>query len=245
MKKAISIISLLLLSASASAVSQPNEKIKYKTAFGKCPSRAAGTLTLKLVKDFEKNRSLRSMKNLVAADKLKEKHFLSDYTIKYNPMEGMLNFIYECPSPLMKVQIYKENGMESYEAILVDNGQLFDPTYEILLRTEKKLNYSLPYLAIPVGEMDKTVQKNITRIIADLDLVFRKLISEVIISDDKELTMILSIKGKPSSVFMGKDEWPLKVEKLTQIIGYMNKKKKIPSVINITNSKKVVVKFND
>lgn len=245
MKKVISVLALIMIAHGALASSMPVEKVKYKTAFGKCPSRAAGTLTLKLVKDFEKNSSLRSMKNLIDADRLKEKHFLSDYTIKYDPLKGMLNFIYECPAPLMKVQIYKENGMESYEAILVENGQLFDPTYEILLRTEKKLNYSLPYLAIPVGEMDKNVQKSITKIVSDLDLVFRKLISEVIISDEKELTMILSIKGKPSSVFMGKDEWPLKVEKLTQIIGYMNKKKKIPSVINITNSKKVVVKFND
>ncbi len=245
MKKLINIFILSLLSTQVFSVNIPKEKIKYKTSFGKCPSRAAGTLTLKLVKDFEANNSLRSMKNLITADRLKEKHFLSDYTIKYNPLDGMLNFIYDCPAPLMKVQIYKENGMESYEAILVDNGQLFDPTYEILLRTEKKLTYSLPYLAIPVGEMDKTVQKNITKIISGLDLVFRKLISEVIISDNKELTMILSIKGKPSSVFMGKDEWPLKMEKLTQTISYLSKNKKVPSVINITNSKKVVVKFNE
>lgn len=245
MKKVFCIITFLMMSTSTMSASRPMEKIKYKTAFGKCPSRAAGTLTLKLVKDFEKNNSLRSMKNLIDHDRLKEKHFLSDYTIKYDPLQGMLNFIYECPSPLMKVQIYKENGMESYEAILVENGQLFDPTYEILLRTEKKLGYSLPYLAIPVGEMDKDIQKKITSIVSSLDLVFRKLISEVIISDNKELTMILSIKGKPSSVFMGKDEWPVKVDKLTQIISYMNKKKKVPSVINITNSKKVVVKFNE
>ena len=47
----------------------------------------------------------------------------------------------------MKVQIYKDNGDEYYTAILVDNGKLVDPTYEVLLRTEKKLKKKLPSMA--------------------------------------------------------------------------------------------------
>ncbi len=220
------------------------EEVKYKTSFGYCPSRAAGKFTLKLVKNFEDKRSLRSMKSLIHSNRLKEKHFISDYKIKHDPIDGTLKFAFNCPKPLMKVQIYKDNGIESYEAILVDNGMLYDPTYEVLLRGEKKLDYDLPFLAIPVGEMEKDVQEKITTIVGSMDLAFRKKLSEVIVNDSKELTMILSVRGNPSSVFMGKGQWDKKVEKLTKIVSYMSAKRKVPSVINLTNPKKVVVKFN-
>ncbi len=239
------VLFFLIISFIANATLVSSEKVNYRTSFGYCPSRAAGSFTLKLVKDFEKNKSLRKIKNLIKKDRLEERHFISDYKIKHDPLNGMLSFKYDCPKPLMKVQIYKDNGLESYEAILVDNGALFDPTYEVLLRGEKKLTYDLPFLAIPVGEMDKKVQTDITRIVGGLDLAFRKKLSEVIVSDSKELTMILSIKGYPSSVFMGIGEWDKKVTKLTKIISYMSAKKKVPSVINLTNPKKVVVKFNN
>jgi len=244
MKKII--LSLLSVSTLAATPTMPLEKkVKYRTSFGKCPSRAAGTFTLKLVKEFERNSSLRTVKSLISRERLQEKHYVSDYTINYDPMKGMLSFIYDCPSPLMKVQIYKENGLESYEAILVESGKLYDPTYEVLLRSEKKLDYSLPFLAIPVGDMDKDVQRKITSIVSGLSLPFRKQLSEVIISDSKELTMIMSVKGQPSSVFLGREDWSEKVTKLTKIIGYMSKKKKVPTIINLTNPKKVVVKFNE
>lgn len=230
-----------LISISTFASSTPS----YRTSFGKCPSRSAGTFTLKLVKEFEKNNSLKDVKDLINFESLQEKHFVSEYNVKYDPMTNILSFIYDCPQPLMKVQIYKENGLEAYEAILVDNGKLFDPTYEVLLRNEKKLDYALPYLAIPVGDMDQEIQSRITTIIKDLDLAIRKNLSEVIINDSKELTIILSVSGRTSSVFFGPDEWAMKIEKLTKIIGYMSKEKKIPTIINLTNPKKVVVKFND
>jgi hypothetical protein len=44
---------------------------------------------------------------------------------------------------------------------------------------------------------------------------------------------------------MGLDEWEEKVAKLDKIVNYMELKEKIPAVINLTNSKKVVVKFRD
>jgi len=145
----------------------------------------------------------------------------------------------------MKVQIYKNNGLESYEAILVDNGELYDPTYEVLLRTDKKLSGELPFLALPVGNMDDDVQRQITKIVAGMDTAFRKKLSEVILNESGELTVILSVKGHPSSVFLGKDEWNDKVIKLGRLVTYMESKNKIPAIINLTNSKKVVVKFND
>ncbi len=220
------------------------KKIKYRTSFGSCPSRSAGQMTLKLIKIFEETGSLKSVKNEIVKQSIPERHFVSEYKVSYNPLEKMLHFKMNCPEPLMKVQIYKANGIDSYEAILVDNGELFDPTYEVLLRTEKKLSYSLPYLAIPVGELEKETRWEITQIVNSMQENFRRKISEVILNEKGELTVILSLKGNPSSVFMGKEDWLDKTRQLKKIVKYMESKKKIPAVINLTNSKKVVVKFN-
>ncbi|MDD0854657.1 cell division protein FtsQ/DivIB [Halobacteriovorax sp. GB3] len=234
---------LIFSAYSQAKIADKRDEVKYRTSFGKCPSRAAGTLTLQLMKNFELNGSMKDLKVKILKEKLAEKHFISSYKIKYDPLKKFLQFNFDCPEPLMKVQIYKSNGLESYEAILVENGQLFDPTYEVLLRSEKKLSYDLPFLALPVGEMEEEVQEQITRLVRDMDLKFRKKLSEVIVNENKELTMILSIKGHPSSVFMGPEQWEDKVQKLRKIVSYMEGNKKIPAIINLTNPKKVVVKF--
>ena len=58
------------------------------------------------------------------------------------------------------------------------------------------------------------------------------------------MTIILSLKGGvPSSVFMGSDGWPGKVAKLKRVVGHMEKRNKAPSIINLTSSNKVIVKF--
>lgn len=220
------------------------EKIKYRTNFGSCPSRSAGQMALKLMKVFEETKSLKKVKEAIVQQSMPEHHFISDYKINYDPLKNMLLFKMDCPTPLMKVQIYKENGVDSYEAILVETGELFDPTYEVLLRTEKKLTTSLPYLAIPVGDLSAETQEEITRVVNSMDEKFRRKISEVILNDKGELTVILSLKGNPSSVFLGKEEWLKKTQQLTKIVNYMESNKKIPAIINLTNSKKVVVKFN-
>jgi hypothetical protein len=49
--------------------------------------------------------------------------------------------------------------------------------------------------------------------------------------------------GRTTSVFLGMDLWETKLEKLTKIISYVEKSQKYPSTINLTNAKKVVVKF--
>lgn len=220
-------------------------EVRYRTSFGNCPSRAVGNMTLQLVKAFEDTGSLRSLKEMIVREKLDQRSFLSSYQISYDPLRKYLSFNYECPEALMKVQIYKNNGLESYEAILVESGQLFDPTYEVLLRSDKKLSGELPFLALPVGNMDDEVQREITKIVSGMEPAFRKKLSEVILNESGELTVILSVKGHPSSVFLGKDEWSDKVLKLGRLVGYMESKNKIPAIINLTNSKKVVVKFND
>jgi len=240
------LILVLIPTLSFSAIKgKKKEKLKYRTNFGSCPSRTAGTLAIKLIKVFEENKSLHDVKKEIVSKNLAKKHFLSDYKIKYNPLKNHLSLTFNCPKPLMKAQIYRENGEESYDAILVDNGTLVDPTYEVLLRSEKKLTKALPYLALPVGDLEQGVREDLTDIINGFGKKFRDNISEVIIGEDDTLTIILSVKGQPSSVFFGQGEWEAKSKKLRKIINYMASKKKIPAIINLTNAKKVVVKFSD
>ena len=250
----ISLITLLILSiitilaapvAMTSVAPEKSAPVRYKTTFGSCPSRTAGNLTLKLVKVFEETRGLHDVKRMIISDNLKDKFFISDYKISYDPIKNYLQFEFNCPSPLMKVQVYRDGSNEYNEAILVESGELFDPTYEELLRREKKLNYELPFLALPVGEIQAEIQSGITKLVGSLDLKFRKKIAEVIVNDEKELIIIMSLSGHPSSVFMGSSQWTEKLLKLQKIVKYMESKKKIPAVINLTNAKKVVVKFND
>lgn len=233
------------ITSSSSDAHQRSSQVNYRTFFGSCPSRAAGTLTMELVRTFEKESSLRKLKEKIVSERLDEKHFISKYEVEYNPYKGLLFFRFDCPEPLMKVQVYKNSGLESYEAILVEGGQLYDPTYEVLLRAEDKLVSDLPYLAIPVGDFDSELQDEIARLVMQMEPKFRKSLAEVILNESNELTMILSVNGMPSSVFMGEELWHQKVDKLQRIIGFMDEQEKIPAIINLTNSKKVVVKFND
>lgn len=218
---------------------------QYRTSFGSCPSRTAGSLTLKLVKIFEGNRSLKDVKDYIMDEKIMDKYFLSDYQINYDPLKKIIGFNLECPRPLMKVQIYKRNNIDSYDAILVENGRLYDPTYLVLLKEEKKIKKDLPFLALPVGNLKEEVRLNITKVVMDLNEDLRKKLSEVILNESNELTIIFSMKGNATSVFFGMDKWNIKVNKLQKIVRYMQSKKRMPSVINLTHSKKVVVKFKD
>jgi hypothetical protein len=231
--------------SSLGPVEKSSNELSYRSDLGSCPTRPAGMMALQVVKAFEPKSSLRDVKNKINDEKWNEKYFVTDYKIDFDPYSKILNIKLDCSVPLMKVQLYKNNSAEMYEAILVENGQLVDPTYEALLRQEKKLNSPLPFLALPVNDMEQKIQKDITKIIREMRPGLRSKLSEVIVNDGKELTIIMSLGGRPSSVFMGLDEWEEKVAKLDKIVNYMELKEKIPAVINLTNSKKVVVKFRD
>lgn len=221
------------------------EEIHYRTMFGSCPSKIVGRLALTLMKEFEKKKSLLDVKKKIIDEKLEDKYFLASYKVDYNPLHKMIKFQFDCPKPLMKVQIYKNDGEEFYTAILVDNGKLFDPTYEVLLRSEKILTGQLPRMAIPANLINSEIHMRLTSLFNRLGTGFVKNISEVILNESEELTIILSIGRKPSSAFLGKEFWKEKVLKLNEIVKHMANKKTIPAVINLTNSKKVVVKFSE
>ena len=101
------IFCLLMAEEGLSALGpQTKKELRKRTTFGKCPSRAAGTLTLQLIRAFEKNNSLRDLKVKLVKEKLAEKHFISKYRITYDPLKRFIKFNFDCPEPLMKVQIY-------------------------------------------------------------------------------------------------------------------------------------------
>jgi hypothetical protein len=100
------------------------KNIHYRTYFGECPSKSSGMLSLVLMKEFEKNHSLKDVKEKILSEKLDEKYFLSDYRISYNPVLKSLKIHFECPEPLAKIQVYKTNGQEHYSAILADNSKM-------------------------------------------------------------------------------------------------------------------------
>ena len=239
------IFALSVSDAITGQATQHSKDLRYRTFFGNCPARTAGTVTMELVSIFEQSRSLRTLKEHIGQMRLTEQYFISDYDIEFDPYRNQLFFRYECPKPLMKVQIYKDSGLDSYEAILVEGGQLYDPTYEVLLRVEGKLEGEIPYLAIPVGEFDENLQNEISQIMTQMDSSFRSTLAEVIVNEQRELTMILSVAGRASSVFLGESLWEQKIEKLQRIVSFMGSEDKVPAIINLTNLKKVVVKFDD
>ena len=243
MKKFILLFAVLNLNL---AISAPNiGEINYKTSFGNCPSRTAGALTIAMVKAFEDKRSLKGLKESIVEEKLMEKYYLSDYKVNYDPLEKLLKLKFECPLPLMKVQVYKNNGVDSYEAILVDNAQLFEPSYLTVLKEDNKLKKDLPSLALPVGNFEIETRKTIAKLVSGMEEDLRKNLSEIILNELNELTIILSIREHTSNVFLGPDQWDEKVSKLEKIIKFLEAKKRVPSVINLINTKKIVVKFSD
>lgn len=221
------------------------KNIKYRTYIGECPSKSSGSFAMLVMKEFEKNHSLKDVKEKILHEKLDEKHFLSEYRISFNPVTKTLRLQLECPQPLLKVQVYKSNGEEHYSAILGDNAKMYEPGYEVIMKAEKKLTYNLPLLAISMQQLEGDAPTSLANFIKQMEKDLRRQISEIIISKNNELTIVFALGGKATSVFMGADLWEEKLTKLTKIIGYVNKNRRYPGSINLVNSKKVVVKFSD
>ncbi|MCB9094650.1 MAG: hypothetical protein H6621_06225 [Halobacteriovoraceae bacterium] len=230
--------------AASMAAINANPSPRYKTSFGSCSSKLTGELTLLLIKTFEKKNSLKHLKNKIVKENLKEKYFLSEYRINYNPIKKQLEFQFDCPKPLAKVQVYKNDGSELYTAILVEGGKVFDPYYDVILRKEKKLEGSLPFFAVPEKAISEDIFIDISRYLQEVKTSFLKKISEVMIDKKNNLTVIISEENNTISVFLGKNEWNQKTTKLIKTIDYFSKKNKYPSIVKFTSSKKVVVKFS-
>ncbi|HXH31737.1 MAG TPA: hypothetical protein VNJ01_13060 [Bacteriovoracaceae bacterium] len=243
----VSIVSCSFVSSSWCNVpdSFTQKNIKYQTYFGDCPSKSSGLLSLIIMKEFEKKKSLKDVKEKILNEKLDEKYFLSTYRVSYNPVITTLRIQLECPEPLAKVQVYKTNGDEHYSAILGSNAKMYEPQYENLMKAEKRLTHNLPLLAISTEQLESSAPTEIAHFIKLMKASLRSQVSEIIISKSNELTIIFSFSGKATSVFLGAELWEEKLTKLTKIVSYVTQSKRYPSSINLLNAKKVVVKFSD
>ena len=236
-------LGLILSCNSYSKISDKN-RIKYQTYFGDCPSRTAGSLAFRIVKSFENSRSLKKVKDEIIKEDLASKYYLSDYLVSYDPFSDQIRLSFNCSRPLMRVQVTTDGSRPGYSAILTENGSLLDPTYEMLLRDENKLIDTLSILAIPIKEIDGDLPKKMASLFSNLPKEFKIILSEVIVNNDNKMTVILSL-NKPVTAFLGKNEWNTKISKLEKIVNFLGPKGKMPSIVNLSNHKKVVVKFSD
>lgn len=216
---------------------------RYKTNFGYCPKAIVGKMSLELSQRFEKYKSLADLKKYIIDQKIDKRHFISFYKIDYDPVTKLLDLNFDCPKAQAKVQIYKDDGSELYNAILVETGAAVDPHYEVLLRAEQKLIGSLPFLSVTYKELEKNFLKKISNYLKNLDPEFKDMVSEIIIDKKSNLSLILKTKYGVVSTFVGQGEWQKKTTRLIKAVRYFEEQKKIPSIIKFSDVKKIIVKF--
>lgn len=219
------------------------EKLSTKSHWKGCPSQTVGKFVIELVNDFEKNRSLYSVNKKIEEENLLRKYFINEYKIKFNPIDNKLTFNLTCPKPLVKVSAINPEGKAISSSVLTSDGKLYDPTFELLLKSEKLLKNDLPTLAVSYERLNEKTKDEVSDFFNSLDKKIKNLMSEMILDEDGKMTLILSHKRKPTSVFFGEGNWTEKRIKLTKMIAYLIDRKGLPKTINMTNTKKVVVKF--
>lgn len=234
---------ILFIFISLSAHASYNN-VSYKADFGNCPKKTTGEFVLSMIEEFEGHSSLAKLKKNILKQELDKKHFLSNYKITFSPLENRLEFKFECPNILAKVQVYKSDGSELYNALLVDTGKIIDPNYEVYLRSENIKLPRFPFLSLTYKEIDEKFIQKVTNYLISLDKDFFEKISEVIFDKSDSLTLILRGKKKAVSALLGKSEWKEKTKKLSETIKYFASKNQLPSLIKFSGSKKVIVKFS-
>ncbi len=221
-----------------------SSSINYRTNFGQCPAKTTGDLAIELVTKFEESKSLAELKKYIIDQKLKERYYLSYYNVNYNPLDRKLILDFDCPEIIAKVQVFKKDGSELYNAILVDTGEVIDPNYEVFLRKENKINYTLPFLSLDYQNINDKSIKKVSEFLIGTDKKIKGKISEIILDKNENITLIMSNKKNAVSVFMGKRDWAEKTQKLSKTLNYFEGKAQLPSIIKFTSSKKIVVKFS-
>jgi len=219
------------------------EKLTTKTHWKNCPSQTVGKFVIELVSEFENNRSLYTVDKKIQEENLLKKYFVKDYKIKFSPINNKLTFNISCPKPLVRVSAINSEGMTVSSSILTEGGKLYDPTYELLLKSENIIESDLPTLAVSYDKLNEKIKDEVSDFFMSLDKTTRSLMSEMILDEKGKMTLILSHKRKPTSVFFGEGNWSEKRIKLSKMVSYLIDQKGLPKTINMTNTKKVVVKF--
>ncbi len=235
---------LLFFSVSVFSNEISFHELKYKVEFGTCPKKTTGDLTLKILDKFRISKSLLEAKKYILDKDLESKFFLSSYDIKFNPVSNELDLSFNCPEPLARLQVYNENGTESYFSVLSKNGKKVDPNYENALRAEKILTAPLPVLSMNKSQINKQRLIDISRYLEKIDKKLVRRISDLIIDENDRLIIIIRNPNHAITAFVGQDDWKNKSKRLLKSIEYFDQKKKYPQYVRFLNSKKIVVKFS-
>ena len=222
----------------------------YKSFFGNCPARSASEFALVIAKRFEEKKSLGDLKKYLENGHHSERYFVSTYRVDFDPIYDRITIKLTCPGPIYRVTFYSaKKGMRprSYEdLILASDGNFYNKIFADFLIEEGKLTNKLPILAMPESRYGRELCGGLKRISTSIHtLELQKKLTEMIVNKDGTLTLILSVNTHPVSVFLGKSEWEDKIQKLGRIVTYTEAQSRIPAIVNMTNSKKVVVKFSE
>jgi len=246
-KPLIILLVILLNSICYSSSKTPtfsNTKTKYSLSWGSCPIKTSGDFAIMLAREFDQHTSLYKLRETIEKEHWKEKFYLSSYTIDYNFWENKLIFKFQCPKPLLKIQVYLQGTSQYYSGILVENGEIFDPQYEIELRRENNLKDRLPFFSISEEHVKNQKHHKIVEFMKLYPVNLSTKLSEVILNNNNELTLIMSKKNKALSVFLGSDYWDEKLTKLLAVDKYFLNLTNYPTQMNLTSLKKIVVKFS-
>jgi hypothetical protein len=156
-----------------------------------------------------------------------------------------------CSRPLFRVH-FKNNDLEIFEKTLAEDGHLYGPHYEYLYYHDRNVNkknrthnkVDLSYLTIAEKHREnKKFFSEIKNLFQLQQYFFKRYVSEVIFDDDDMLTFVLRHSGGSSVVYFGKNLWVDKLQALKSIMTTFEKKNVLPHLLDLTDLKKVVVKF--
>ncbi len=240
----ITIFSILLFSSTLNA-----KNFSYKSFFGACPTRPASEFALLIAKRFEEKQSLGDLKKFLENGHHAERYFVSNYKIDFDPLYESIAIKLDCPNPIYRVTFYSPKGARptSYDdLILASDGNFYNKVFADFLSDEGKLTKKLPTLALPESKYGRALWSGLKRVATNIyGLEMEKSLTELIVNKDGTLTLILSVKSHPVSVFFGKTEWDEKIQKLERLVTFSEGQQRIPAIVNMTNAKKVVVKFSE
>ncbi len=214
--------------------------VHIQSDFGSCPRKELGPFSLDLIKHFDQKGSLYDLEQKTL-EQTAWKDYLTFYRFRYHPFHKTLHLKFDCAKPVLALQIYEQK--RSHKAIIAENGKILDWSYLKAFYREHSLENNLPLGAIARSFLD---QKNLKRLLGFYDaLILGKefKLSELIVDSEGDLTVVLSSKNGPSTLFIGSKSWESKVLKLNKIIEYFSSLEKFPQKLNLRDSKKIVVKL--
>jgi hypothetical protein len=229
------------------AMSSVDQSIKktettYEVNWGKCPIKTSTDLAVILTKEYDMTHSLLKVQEKIVTEHLQESYYLSYYAIGYSFIKPTLRFIFDCPEVLMNIELLKE-GKKETAGLLVSNGKIFDPGYEVVLRREGMLQKRLPYLTMTRKDFNDGKYANLVKLMEQMPTNLKSKISEFILGDYNELSLSLNMDGTSSFLSLGPEYWDEKIGKADQIYRYFSEKKRIPKQVSLASDHKVIVKF--